>query len=88
MDRVKEVSVEYGCYRFKLEKILHEKNISMNRLMKAANTDFKVIQRLRDGILQRIDLEVLDRICAYLECDLTDIIEYIPNKVPQKEEDL
>jgi len=81
MDRVKEVSAEYGSFHFKLEQLLYEKGVSINKLMTETNTDFKVIQRLRDGNIQRIDLEIIDRLCAYLECRFEDIIEYIPQEV-------
>lgn len=29
----------------------------------------------------RINLEHLDRICEVLECDISDILEYQPNKI-------
>ena len=44
--------------------------------MRDTETDFKVIQRLAKGTLTRIDIYVLARICDYLNCNLSDIIEY------------
>jgi len=73
----KKVKVENGYYIFKLEKLLHDKNISINRLMRETNTDFKVIKRLINGDIVRIDTNVLARLCDYLECDINDIFEYI-----------
>jgi len=77
MDKVKEVSVEYGSYLFKLERLLADKNISINRLLRETNTDFKVIKRIMTGDLVRIDILVLARICNFLECDISDILEYV-----------
>ena len=44
--------------------------------MRDTNTDFKVIKRLMNGDMVRIDIIVLARICDYLKCDITDIVEY------------
>jgi len=72
-----KVKVEKGYYLFKLDDMLKRKNISINKLMRGTNTDFKVIKRIMCGDLVRIDITVLARLCDYLECELTDIIEYI-----------
>jgi len=75
-----KISMEKGYYIFKLEKILEDKGISKNKLMRDTNTDFKVLQRIFTGNLVRIDIVVLARICDYLDCNITDIFEYVPNK--------
>ena len=31
-----------------------------------------------DGSIQRLDIAVLSRLCYALECDLHDLLEYIP----------
>lgn len=77
MSKIKKIKIENGCYVFKLEQILHDRNISINKLMRDTNTDFKVIKRIIDGDLVRIDITVLARLCDYLECDITDIFDYV-----------
>ena len=77
--------VENGYYLFKLEKVLHTRNISINKLMRDTNTDFKVLKRIIKGDLVRFDIFVIARICDYLDCKITDIIEYFPNQKPDKE---
>lgn len=44
-----KISIESGYYIFKLSNILNERNISINKLMRDTNTDFKVIKRLKSG---------------------------------------
>ena len=73
-----KVDIENGYYNFKLLDILKKRNISKNKLMKETNTDFKVIQRIINGELTRIDIIVLARICDFLNCKLSDVIEYYP----------
>lgn len=75
-----KINIENGYYLFKLEDILKAKNISINKLMKDTNTDFKVIKRILSGELVRVDITVIARLCDYLNCKITDIFEYIPNK--------
>ncbi len=73
---MKKINIENGYYLFKLEDILSKKNISINKLMRDTNTDFKVIKRLLNGDLLRLDIIVLARLCDYLKCEISDIVEY------------
>lgn len=70
--------MENGYYFFKLEDILKQRHISINRLMRDTNTDFKVLKRMLTGELVRFDLFVIARLCDYLNCGITEIIEYVP----------
>ena len=72
-----KVKIENGYYLFKLEDILKEKNLSINKVMRDTNTDFKVLKRLLSGELVRIDIFVIARLCDYLDCNISDIIEYV-----------
>lgn len=80
MKNVRKVEIENGYYLFKLEKILTDRNISINKLIRDTNTDFKVIKRIMTGDLVRLDIFVIARLCDYFKCGIEDIIEYIPNK--------
>ena len=72
-----KVNIENGYYLFKLGNILKERNISINKVMRDTNTDFKVLKRLLTGELVRFDIFVIARLCDYFDCNITDIIEYI-----------
>lgn len=76
MNKIKKINIENGYFLYKLEKLLADKNISINKLMRDTNTDFKVIKRLMTGDITRIDTNVLARLCDYLECSIPDIIDY------------
>ena len=65
-----QVQIENGTYSFKLGDILRERGISINKLMRDTNTDFKVLKRLIIGVLARL--------CNYLNCSISDIVEYNP----------
>lgn len=71
-----KVPMEKGHYEFKLDDLLKERDISINKLMRDTNTDFKVIKRIMTGELARIDITVLARLCDYFNCSITEIIDY------------
>ena len=79
MEKIIKVKIENGYYLFKLGKLLQEKNISINKLMRDTNTDFKVLKRLISGDLIRIDIFVIARLCDYLKCNIEDMLDYFPN---------
>ncbi len=74
-----KIYVENGYYLFKLDDLLTTNKISKNKLMKETNTDFKVLQRIIRGDLAKIDVAVFARLCDYFDCNLDNIVEYIPN---------
>ena len=80
MNKIYKIDYDNGYYLFKLEKVLEDKNISINRVMRDTNTDFKVIKRLSTGNLERIDITVIARLCDYLDCEMEDIVEYVKEK--------
>ena len=43
--------------------------------MRDTNTDFKVLKRIMTGELVRFDIFVIARLCDYLSCTITDIID-------------
>ncbi|KUO66152.1 MAG: XRE family transcriptional regulator [Gracilibacter sp. BRH_c7a] len=61
-----------------LWKQLIDKNMSAEDLRKALNFSFSTMSKMKKG--ENVSLEVLDRICTYLNCQLQDIVEHIPKK--------
>lgn len=72
-----QLNIENGFYLFKLDELLIKNQISLNKLIKDTNTDFKVLKRLMTGELVRIDIFVIARLCDYFNCDINDIVEYV-----------
>ena len=57
---------------------MKEKEISMNQLSFRAEMQRTQLRNYRDNKLQRLDIDILLRLCYVLDCDLHDLIEYIP----------
>jgi len=69
-------TLEYGEIQVKLDELILKRNISKTKLAKLANTNYKNIKRLCDCELQKVDLDILARICFVLKCELSDIMTY------------
>lgn len=63
-----------------LSKILGEKRWNQADLSRKTGIRPNTISELYNELVDRISLEQLDKICEVLECDLNDLLEYIPNK--------
>lgn len=69
---------EYGQIKIHLADILEEKKVSLNQLSFRAEMQRTQLRNYRDNKIQRLDIDILKRLCYVLDCDLTDLIEYIP----------
>ena len=69
---------DYGEIRIHLKEILEERNISLNQLSFRAEMQRTQLRNYRDNKIQRLDIDILKRLCYVLDCDLHDLIEYIP----------
>lgn len=67
---------DYGKISIHLKEIMNSKKITRNYLAKASNTRFEVINKWYNNKVEKMDLDVLARICYVLECSPADIIKY------------
>jgi putative transcriptional regulator len=73
----------YGDIKIHLAEIFEEKNISLNQLSFRTEMQRTQLRNYRDNKIQRLDIDILKRLCYVLECNLTDLIEYIPPEETQ-----
>ena len=67
----------YGHIEIRLKELMEEKAISRNALARAINARFEVIDKWYNGRVERIDADILARICFVLKCTPEDIIVYV-----------
>lgn len=74
----KEIYVlnDYGTITVDIKHILDEKGLTRNSLARAINVRFEVINKWYNGNVEKIDADILARICYVLECEPKDIIKY------------
>ncbi len=68
----------YGSIETKLDALLKEKHMTRNGLARAVGSRFEVIDRWVSHPLEKIDGDLLARICCCLDCEIQDILEYKP----------
>lgn len=72
------IDVDYGHIRIKLDELIKNQNISISKLAFRSETQRTQLKAYLRGDIIRVDLAVLSRLCYALQCDLSDILEYIP----------
>lgn len=67
----------YGKIVLKVSEIMDQKNISRNKLSCLTGVKYSVIDRYyRADNVERVDLDILSRICYVLNCNLNELMEY------------
>ncbi len=67
---------DYGYIEIHLKEHMDKKGITRNALARAINARFEVIDKWYSGHVERIDADILARICYILDCTPGDIIRY------------
>lgn len=67
---------DYGKITIKLKELMDEHNITRNQLANMINSRFEVINKWYNNDVEKLDLDVLARICYVLNCKVEDIIKY------------
>lgn len=73
---------EYGTIRIKLDELIQKAGISKNKLSHRAEMQRSQINHYCRGDITRLDTDVLARICTVLDCQIGDLLEFVP---PDKE---
>lgn len=71
---------EYGTIRIKLDELIQKAGISKNKLSHRAEMQRSQINHYCRGDITRLDTDVLARICTVLDCEIGDLLEFVPPK--------
>lgn len=66
-----------------LSRLLGEKRMTQADLSRKTGIRPTTINEIYHEISERVNLEHLDLICEALDCDLSELMSYIPNKEPK-----
>lgn len=70
--------LEFGSIKLHLKELMEKRNLSLSKLSFRAEMQRTQLKHYYDGSIQRLDMSVLCRLCYALDCDLNDLLEYIP----------
>ena len=74
---------DYGYIRIKLAALIEDREISKNKLSHRAEMQRSQINQYCNNQVTRLDIAVLARICATLDCKIEDLLEYVPARPEQ-----
>ena len=77
-DKAVLVRANYGHVELRLKEIMDARGISRNQLAKRIDARFEVVGKWYKGEVEKMDLDILARICYALDCTAEDIIRYVP----------
>ena len=66
----------HGKVILTLDEYRLSRNISKNKIVQGARVQRTQLQNYCNNKVTRVDLDVLARICDYLDCELSDIMRY------------
>lgn len=69
-----------GTIHIKLDELLQKSGISKNKLSHRAEMQRTQINNYCNNKISRLDIDVLARICQVFDCEIGDLLEYIPPK--------
>jgi len=69
---------DHGTIRIKLNELLAQAGISKNKLSHRAEMQRSQINHYCSNEVTRLDTDVLARICTVFNCEISDLLEFVP----------
>ena len=60
-----------------LWKLLIDKEMTKKQLMQATGISKSTMDKM--GRSEQVSMDIIDRICAYFECDISEVVEHVSN---------
>ena len=74
------ILADYGKVELTLRELMEQRGVSRNQLAKLINVRFEVVNKWFGGQVEKMDLDVLARICYALDCRVEDVLTYRPGE--------
>lgn len=68
---------DYGHIELHLKKYMELCGYNRTSLARSINTRFEVIDKWCNGTVEKIDADILARMCYVLDCEVGDILVYV-----------
>lgn len=75
-----EQFTDFGNTVICLKDLMNKKGITIYQLSRLSNIKYETIKKYYNGICFRFDDVTLSKICYILNCEIKDIIKYVPPK--------
>lgn len=68
---------DMGKVVLKINKLLDERHFLKSKFARDAKIQYRQATSYYNGDMKKVDLDILARICHLLNCNISDILEYI-----------
>ena len=68
----------FGEIKLHVAEVIKARGISKNKLSQRAEMQRTQLNNYCNNTITRLDIDVLARLCTVLECDIGDILEFVP----------
>ena len=68
----------YGKIKIHLAELIEEAGISKNKLSQRAEMQRTQLNHYCNNTVTRLDVDVLARLCTVLDCEIGDLLEFVP----------
>ena len=68
----------YGKIKIHLDELIEKAGISKNKLSQRAEMQRTQLNHYCNNTVTRLDVDVLARLCTVLNCEIGDLLEFIP----------
>lgn len=69
---------EYGHLEIRLAELIEKKGLNRNKISTKAAMNWKQVDRYCENDISRLDTFVLCKLCTVLECNIQDLLVFIP----------
>lgn len=76
---------QYGTIKINLDRLIEKAGISKNKLSHRAELQRTQLNRYCNNTVTRLDTDVLARLCTVLDCQIGELLEFIPPESFQDE---
>ena len=67
---------EYGTIRLRLRELMDQRGINRNQMSRQIGVRFEVVDKWYHGGVEKLDLDILARLCFVLDCQAGELLEY------------
>ena len=68
----------YGRIKIHLDQLLEKNGLSKTKLCHRAEMQMAQVNQYYKGTITRLDTDVLARLCTVLNCDIGELLEFVP----------
>jgi len=67
---------KYGSIHLRLRELMDRRGLNRNQIARRIDTRFEVVDKWYHDEVEKMDMDILARLCFVLDCQVGDLLEY------------